>query len=89
MDRGSPASGRVLYVGHKNVTRGAADNGETPVIGEIAAITIFSSAQDENHEVVFKECKFATPKMCNLEIMRKSQYQRVRLKTSGVHHSSI
>ena len=49
MGRGPPALSSVRHGGHKNVTR--ADNGETPVIGEITVITTFSSGEDENREV--------------------------------------
>ena len=43
----------VQYGDHKNVTGGdAADNGETPVIGQITVITTFSSGEDENREVM-------------------------------------
>ena len=53
MDRGPPALSSVQYGGHKNVTCGdAADNGETPVIGEITVITTFSSGEDENRQVM-------------------------------------
>ena len=52
MDRGPPASSSVRHGSHKNVTGGdGADNGETPVIGEITVITTFSSGEDENCEV--------------------------------------
>ena len=38
--------------GRRNVTHGKADNGEILAIGEIAAITTFSSGEDEQVEVV-------------------------------------
>ena len=42
----------VYCGGRRNVTHGKADNGEIPAIGEIAAITTFSSGEDEQVEVV-------------------------------------